>query len=246
MTTPESLGLIDALEAQNSRSAKRARQTVWGSVAFALAVLLFLIVSASLQLLSVKKDVKAAEKQLGIQQRALQDVESARLSAERSLAQAVEQQRAAEKARDEAAVERSNAQKEAESFRRIVQNVPKEEVLKAVTTAQAKAPGKPLAPRIYAQIVREQDRAYAARMSKVLTDEGYLVLGIEYVARPYRPLTHTEVRFYKDAELEEAQRIVEVLQGAGESKAKVRDLNLDHNKKVRPNHFEVWFAPQVP
>jgi cell division protein FtsL len=177
MTTPESLGLIDALEAQNTRSVKRARQTVWGSVAVALVVLLFLIVSASLQLLSVKRDVKAAEIQLGAQQRALQDVERIRLSAERSLAQAVEQQKAAERARDEAEAERSSAQKEAESFRRIVQNVPKEEVLKAVTTAQAKAPGKPLAPRIYAQIVREQDRAYATRVSRKRHDRRATIAG---------------------------------------------------------------------
>ena len=63
-------------------------------------------------------------------------------------------------------------------------------------------------------------------------------MGIELVPVTSAP-KEFEVRYYKDAEAPGAQRIVGIMDNAG-VQAKLVDLNLETNPRVRRNHFEVW------
>jgi hypothetical protein len=99
-----------------------------------------------------------------------------------------------------------------------------------------------LLPRVYMQIVNENDRDYAKQIAARLTAAGVLVLGIEYVPTA-AALKTTDVRYYRTADEAEAQKILDVLKDAGEKSARAQYLaGNENNPKIRLNHFEVWLA----
>ncbi len=103
-----------------------------------------------------------------------------------------------------------------------------------------------LLPRVYMQIVNQNDRDYANRIKQRLTAASVWVLGIEYVPTA-AGLKMTEVRYYSEADEPEAQKILGVLKDAGEKSARVQYLvGLENSTKARPNHFEVWLASRTP
>ncbi len=113
---------------------------------------------------------------------------------------------------------------------------------KDVQAAVESQPAADLLPRVYMQIVDENDRDYAKQIASRLTAAGVLVLGIQYVPKA-AGLTKTDVRYYRKVDEPEAQTIVGVLNEGGETSARANYLVGNENSaKVRPNHFEVWLA----
>lgn len=106
-------------------------------------------------------------------------------------------------------------------------------------TASRPPPGPPA--RVYLQVVTPGDRAHAAVVGERLERAGFQVLGTEYVARAPR-LRNTELRYYKKADEPDAQRLLQALRAAGEESAVLLYLGLENNTRVRPRHYEVWFA----
>jgi acyl carrier protein len=96
-------------------------------------------------------------------------------------------------------------------------------------------------PRIYLQVVDAGDRDYAATIGRALAKQySYAVPGVEYVPRASR-LRNTEVRYYKKDDEPDARRLVENLIALQVRSPSLLYLNLE-NAKVRPRHYEVWFA----
>lgn len=98
------------------------------------------------------------------------------------------------------------------------------------------------AARVYLQVLAEADRAHAERVGQQLQARGFRVLGVEYVQRSAR-LRNTELRYYKRADAPDAQRLLAALREIGEDSTALLYLGLENNTRVRPRHYEVWFAP---
>jgi hypothetical protein len=188
----------------------------WGSVITAAIVMGVLIFLAHRKLEQVRSQVEEEQKKL------------TKVQTERT---------EAEKARD-------TARQLAENYQSILSNVSKATVLAAATDATAKSGAGTLLPRVYLQIVNEDDRDYAKQVGTMLQDHGLPVLGVEYVPKA-AGLKQTQVRYYKKAEEPEAGRILGLLRQSGESGAILVPLNLENTTKVRPNHFEVWFVSRA-
>ena len=92
--------------------------------------------------------------------------------------------------------------------------------------------------RIYLHIGDESQRQRARRIAGELKQAGYLVPGIENVGERRRPRS-TEVRYYArtDAEKDEAQKIIALLQGWG---IKAKNERIDVGAK--PWQYEIWFG----
>jgi hypothetical protein len=104
-----------------------------------------------------------------------------------------------------------------------------------------------LLPRVYLQIVDQNDRAFANDMGKKMQEAGFIVLGVEYRPQAYRPdvsrgLKMTDVRYYKKTDEAGAQKVVDILKRAGVDPVRLNYLGLENDPKVRANHYEVWFA----
>jgi hypothetical protein len=94
-------------------------------------------------------------------------------------------------------------------------------------------------PRIYLHIGDESQRPRARRIAGQLKQAGYLVPGIENVGERRMP-SSTEVRYYEaltDAEKDEAQKIIGLLQGWG-IKAEDQEFKL----YTKPWQYEIWFG----
>jgi hypothetical protein len=99
-----------------------------------------------------------------------------------------------------------------------------------------------IVPRVYMQIVDENDRGRAREVAQLLRAAGMIVPGIEYVQTD---LKTTQVRYYKKAEEATALQIVDLLQKkGGYPDTKAVNLGLENNTRIRPNHFELWLAPK--
>lgn len=96
-----------------------------------------------------------------------------------------------------------------------------------------------LVPRAYLQIVDAEDRQWARNLSDRLQQAGVIPVGIELVPRAAASLREFQVRYYKKDEEPGANRILEVLERSGVP-AETRYLNLETNRRVRDNHFEIW------
>ncbi len=96
-------------------------------------------------------------------------------------------------------------------------------------------------PRVYLHVVDPGDRQYADGIGKQLTAAGFVVLGVEYV-RKAAGLKNTEVRYYKNADEADARRLLSALREAGARSAVLLYLGLENNTRVRPRHYEIWFA----
>ncbi|WP_353063819.1 hypothetical protein RBB77_21555 [Tunturibacter psychrotolerans] len=132
---------------------------------------------------------------------------------------------------------RDNAAKFAASLQ-VLSSVSNKDVQTAVDSQSAST----LLPRVFIQIVNQDDRAYANQIRDRLIAGGVLVLGIQYVPVA-AGLTKTDVRYYRRADEPEAQKIVDLLKSAGAAPIAPKYLpGYEDSTKVRQNHFEVWLA----
>jgi uncharacterized membrane-anchored protein YhcB (DUF1043 family) len=128
-----------------------------------------------------------------------------------------------------------------EVVRDITKDLPATDVDKRIlkpnsTTAQ-------LPPRIYVQIRDESQRGKTKEIVKKLEERGFLVPGIERVARG---AGSTEVKFFKQAEKDEAEKITAVLHELGIRDARaVYVRGFENSTAIRPRHYEIWFAPEA-
>jgi hypothetical protein len=109
------------------------------------------------------------------------------------------------------------------------------------TEIQLPRPPRELPPRVYLQIVKAGDRRYADSIGGLLDAAGFRVLSVEHV-RNAPALRNTELRYYKRADEPDAQRLLRALRASGETNAVLLYLGLENNTRVRPRHYEIWFA----
>jgi len=213
MSIEDNLALLESLDQKGTSLRRPAGWVAWGSVITAGIVMAVLIFLAQRKLEQVRRQVEGEEERL------------TKVQKERAKAQ----------------TERDTARQLAQNYQSILSNVTKTTALAAATDATAKSGAGTLFPRVYLQIVNEDDRDYAKQVGKMLQDHGLLVLAVEYVSKA-AGLKQTQVRYYKKAEEPEAERIRDLLKQSGETGAITVYLKQDNNTKVRPNRFEVWFA----
>ena len=97
-----------------------------------------------------------------------------------------------------------------------------------------------LPARLYVQIANESQRALAKELGKFVSDKGFLVPGIENIEKKASAPAKTEVRYYRDDDLDEANGLIALL----------LQRNIDINRspvkvqggRARPRHFELWFG----
>ena len=214
----ETLAALEALEQQSGR---RRRRAIIASYALLAAATLGTIGLVSYSAVTVN-DLRAQTK------RELDEV--ARLRSERS----------------ELERERAGLQQEIQTLRPAVENY--RALVSQDSTTAIEARGETpttskaeVQPRIYLQVVDAGDRDYAATIGRALAKQyRYAVPGVEYVPRASR-LRNTEVRYYKKDDEPDARRLVENLTALQVKSPSLLYLNLE-NAKVRPRHYEVWFA----
>jgi len=237
ITAQQRIARLDELERAETHRSRIARRRTWTSVGLAAALLAGLVFWAHRDLANVRQRRDAAQEQLAkvekerdAAKQQLADLDAHRKDVERQLkdAETALAQRKAALAASIGALSRVDAKQ--------LRSAVEQEVTADPNAAQ-------LLPRVYLQIVDQADRGWAERCGKLLQQAGIIPLGVEYVPRA-AGLRRTDVRYYKQAERAGAERIVEILRTAGVV-ATLNYLNQEHNTNVRPNHFEVWFAPGV-
>jgi hypothetical protein len=215
----ERVAVLERWELNQKRNRRRAAGTAWTSVAAAVVVLAGLIYSGHRELTAVRSQADAT--------RAEVLAEQANLEALKAQKRELEQQYQASLS--------------------VLGNVGTTQAKAAVDQTLSQNPqAANLLPRVYLQIVDQNDRDYANYMGKKLKEAGFIVLGVEYRAEAYRPdvrrLKMTDVRYYKKADEAGAQKVLDVLKKAGEDPVRLNYLGLENDPKVRANHYEVWFA----
>jgi hypothetical protein len=215
MNAEERLKALEELELRQQSSQRRVLRAVWSSVVVAALVLAALIGSAILELRAVERQKAALA----------QDIDAL-----------MKQKKAAEQARDAAEQQRAAAVD-------ALGDVPERERKAAIDRQFERAPRTAaLLPRIYMQTVNAADLPRANAIRQALQTDGFLVLGIENVPGA-NGLKNTDVRFYHAAEKDEAARIAQALQKAGEKTVNLNYLKqFENSTRARPNHFEVWLA----
>ena len=215
MSTEDNLSFLETLDRQGAKLRRRAAWVAWGSVIAAALVMTILIFVAYRHLGAVRAEVDAETTKL-------EQAKIAKAAIEKDLAAAREQR---------------------DNYQSIVAKVPKETAQAAAERATSGSSPSALLPRVYLHIVDEADREYANRQGKLLQENGFVVLGIEYVKNV--PLKNTQVRYYTKAQQAVAERILGILKNHGAVNAITNNLGLENFAKTHTNQFEVWFMSQA-
>jgi len=101
-----------------------------------------------------------------------------------------------------------------------------------------------LSPRVYIQISDESQRAIAKSLQSILLNENFLAPGIENIAKKGRVPASTEVRYYREEELQDALRLISIIksQNLGLQINDVPQKVPGSGRGTRPGHFEIWFS----
>ncbi|MEZ5290028.1 MAG: hypothetical protein R2745_03015 [Vicinamibacterales bacterium] len=220
LTPDQRLALIERIEAQDAARRRRAIGTTWLSVAAAAVVLALVVFGARRELTRTQRDLRDARAQ---RDRIEADIGTLRTA----------------QAEAQAKLEATEAKLSASLG--ALGRVSDDQRKAAVEQQLAAEPDTArLLPRVYLQIVDQDDRAFAVQMGRRLERAGMIALGVEYVPKA-AALKTSDVRYYKKADEPGAVRIVDVLKRAG-VEARLQYLNMENSTRVRQNHFEVWFA----
>lgn len=102
----------------------------------------------------------------------------------------------------------------------------------------------PLKPRVYIQIQDDSQKEETEKIREKLKKAGFLAPDIEQLDAG--PSTNTEVRFFRKEEDDGAKKILQVLQESGVTDVATKFIpGYEDSKKMRANHYEVWFAPNA-
>jgi ribosome-binding factor A len=216
MTPEQRLKRLDDLEQRQIQAHRNAVRGAWISVCIAALVFFGIIAAGTWQV----RELEAHRNDLILQNRSL----GARLAAARK--------------------EAVKAEASARAYRGVVDKLSDSERKDAVEKQVSAVPqSAALLPRIYMQIVNSEDRTRAESIRKTLEQAGYLVLGIELVEKAAGTQKVSDVRYYRDDDAKQAQRIADLLEKAGESNVKVFiPAGKKDSPNVRPNHYEIWLA----
>lgn len=101
-----------------------------------------------------------------------------------------------------------------------------------------------LLPRVYIQINDDEQREPARRVVAALQQQGFLVPGIQNVNRlgPGQSI----VRYYRQAEENEAAQIVELLRKLGVNATAEYKPGHEDSQKMRPRHYDLSFGRDFP
>lgn len=101
-----------------------------------------------------------------------------------------------------------------------------------------------LPPRVYIQILNEQQRPSAKNIQKLLEfnkDEKFLVPGIEY--RSDVRLEGTQIRYFRQEDRDEARQILTILESQGIKNVSTQPfISYGKSNSMRPKHLELWLA----
>ncbi|MFA5921899.1 MAG: hypothetical protein WC856_11510 [Methylococcaceae bacterium] len=97
--------------------------------------------------------------------------------------------------------------------------------------------------RIYLQIRSDSQRDAARKIQEILKENHFIVPGIEKLASG--PTT-TEVRYFRNNEAEQAQKIADLLLQQKIAGVTAKYIaGFENSKNIRLGHFEIWFAPDA-
>jgi hypothetical protein len=220
LTPDQRIALIEQHDRSEGARRQRTLWMTWASVAAAAVVLALIVFSAGRQLAQVQDALTRARTEQAQVETDIQQLNSS-------------------KARIEAQLKENQAALSASlgTLGR-VSDVARQTAIEQQMTDDPKT--ALLLPRVYLHVVDPADRAWAVEVSRTLEAAGMIALGVRYVPNA-AGLKTTDVRYYKKSEEPGAARIVEILKASGVT-ARLNYLNMENNTKVRPNHFEVWFA----
>lgn len=224
LTVEERLALVEAVERREAGAVRKAAAVAWTSVAIAAVLLGLLVFGAWSQVRRIRGEVATLDAQ--------------RLSLEEqraSLARRTDEQKA-ELARIDA--EYRDKQAALSTLIGAVRRTEGPARGGLETALDADPQATTLLPRAYIQIADAGDRQWAMNLSDRLQHAGVIPVGIELVPVTSAP-TRFQVRYYKQAEVSGAERILAVMQNAG-VEAQIVNLKLEGNTRVRQNHFEIW------
>ena len=101
-----------------------------------------------------------------------------------------------------------------------------------------------LRPRIYIHVVGEEEREAARPVAQLLETKQWAVPGIEKVGA--RSPKVSQLRYFKKSEQPEAEQIKDILSKAGYDVHPEYIAGYEDSNKIRPMHFELWFAANEP
>ena len=105
-------------------------------------------------------------------------------------------------------------------------------------------PPMPAGAIIYIHIQKEQQRGPAQRAERSLERNDLNVVGIERL--DIGPTSATEVRFFRQAEEREAEKIAALLRDAQTRNVQVKYVSgYERSPKIKPRQYEIWFAPDA-
>lgn len=227
LTATERVRLLEQLQQQDADRRRKAVFAAWGSVGIATVVLAFLIFGAWWYLREAQVQLKRITEDRDATAKELQSITQSKASAEEELGKIQ--------------AELSEKQARLAAVTQALGNVPEAQRKIAVEKQLSDNPkAAHLLPRAYVQIVDQEDREWANEIVRRLEGASIIVPGIEFVPKAVG-LKRTDVRYYKKSEREGAEKIVALLKSVGVD-ARLNYLNQENNTKVRPNHYEVWFA----
>ncbi len=216
MKENERIALLHELEQQSRQSELRARWVGWGTVAAAAVVLLVLLVIGGIRLERLQRNI-------AVEKRSLQALAEEREKREQELRE---------------------TEARLEDLREVVGRIDRTQVEAAYEQKSRSSSSAKQAPRVYVHIAQDADRAYAQRVVKDLEQQGFVVPGIEYVQSAQR-LQNSQVRYFKQADRSEADRLQGIVQSEGLSDAKATYLQrYENDPGVRSNQYELWIKPQ--
>lgn len=96
------------------------------------------------------------------------------------------------------------------------------------------------APRIYMHIQQEADRLPARAIASHLAAKGFAVAEIEHMVDGGPRLS--QLRFFREAEQEEASEISKILEGLGVGVELTYIAGYEESRSNRPRRYEIWFA----
>jgi hypothetical protein len=96
--------------------------------------------------------------------------------------------------------------------------------------------------RLYIQIESDKQLAQANTVKAEVEKNGYIVPGIEIVG--IRAPLQTQLRYYRKQELDKVNEILTMLNDAHLNVKPIYVPGGESSPKIRPGHFELWFATQ--
>jgi len=99
-----------------------------------------------------------------------------------------------------------------------------------------------IAARVYFQIWNDEQRLLADKLKAALVTLKYAVPRYERLS--VGPTDASELRYFRDAEKDEAQHIVQTLKQAGLGDVVLKKIpGYENSTNIRPRHFELWLSP---